>query len=112
MDWSAILVAIISAISVIIVAVVNRNANNENREKTDSQYKIIVNKLDDLTLRIVRLDLLNAIQHDPENVAVIMSMAKLYFVELHGNCYMGKVFQEWANKHDINVGNLLGKEEK
>lgn len=66
--------------------------------------------LEDNDLRTLRLDLLHAIETDPENIVVILEMAQKYFVEMKGNCYMSKVFQGWANDHNVSVANLFNKE--
>lgn len=70
----------------------------------------IGSELADNNLRTLRLDLLHAIETDPDNQIIIMEMAKKYFVEMKGNCYMSKVFQEWAEDHHVNITGLFNKD--
>lgn len=63
--------------------------------------------LSDNNLRTMRLDLLHAIESDPDNQMVILEMARKYFGEMHGNCYMSKVFQDWADEHNVNVISVM-----
>lgn len=65
--------------------------------------------LDDDNLRTMRLDLLHAIETDPNNTMVILELAQKYFVELKGNCYMSSVFQEWAANHKVNISSMFNR---
>lgn len=74
------------------------------------EFSKIRAELSDNNLRTLRLDLDRAIDTDPDNTMVIMEMAQKYFVEMHGNCYMSKKFQEWANDHKVNITGLFNKD--
>lgn len=67
-------------------------------------------ELSDNNLRTLRLDIDRAIDTDPDNIIVIMDMAHKYFVDMHGNCYMSKKFQDWANRHSVNITGLFNKD--
>lgn len=66
-------------------------------------------ELEDNNLRTMRLDLLHAIETDPDNTIVIMELAQKYFVDMKGNCYMSGVFQEWASSHNVNITSLFNQ---
>lgn len=74
-----------------------------------AQLTIIRDELSDNNLRTMRLDLVHAIENDPDNTIVIMELAQKYFVEMKGNCYMSKVFQDWANDHNVNITGLFNQ---
>lgn len=73
------------------------------------KLQAITNDLEDNNLRTLRLDLLHAIETDPDNQVVILELAQKYFVEMKGNCYMSKVFQEWADDHNVSITSLFNK---
>lgn len=50
---------------------------------------------------LVRLQLLNLIQHAPDMHAEIMEVARRYFDELGGNWYMESIFTEWASEQGV-----------
>lgn len=69
----------------------------------------IAKELNDNNLRTLRLDLLHAIESDPSNQLVILELASKYFVDMKGNCYMSRVFQEWADDHNVNITSIFNK---
>lgn len=84
----------------------------ELREKAESQEAQLAKmdtSLEDDVLRTMRLDLLHAIETDPNNTMVILELAQKYFVELKGNCYMSSVFQEWAADHKVNITSMFNR---
>lgn len=134
MDWTVIITSIIGMISAISVAFITRGIKKSNaasNETTQSKLDNIEKRLQDQelanqirqaelsqikeeladnNLRTMRLDLDRAIDTDPDNIIVIMDMAQKYFVEMHGNCYMSKKFQDWANEHKVNITGLFNKD--
>lgn len=74
-----------------------------------NQLSKIAQELNDNNLRTLRLDLLHAIETDPNNQLVIIDLAKKYFVDFKGNCYMSRVFQEWADGHNVNITSIFNK---
>lgn len=126
MDWTQILTAFLSCASAVLVAYLGKGIKKSN---SDSNAQVIdeVNSLkkdvtelksgfigmrkdlDDNNLRTLRLDLLHAIETDPDNVLVIIEMAQRYFVGMNGNCYMSRIFQDWASEHNVPVSWLFNK---
>ncbi|MCM1218205.1 MAG: hypothetical protein NC548_27280 [Lachnospiraceae bacterium] len=117
MDWTQILTAAISAISAIAVAWLSHTVKKDNaisRDAAELQHAKIMEEidgvkreLDDNNMRTLRLDLLHAIETDPNNQIVILELAQKYFVEMKGNCYMSKVFQDWANEHRVDITSIF-----
>ena len=140
MNWTEVLTATITVIGGVLTAYIgvsvkkHSNKNDEILSKINSnteelkhindklkdyesihdaqQLKLtkISNDLDENNLRTLRLDLLHAIESDPNNQLVIMDLARKYFVEMKGNCYMSKIFQEWADEHNVNITSMFNKE--
>lgn len=50
----------------------------------------------------VRIQLLQLLQHQPDNVDTILTIAEKYFCELKGDWFMTNVFMDWCKKHDID----------
>lgn len=50
-------------------------------------------------LSITRLELTNLIAHSAENVVEIERVARYYFVDLHGDWYMSKIYSDWAREY-------------
>jgi len=72
--------------------------------------------LDANNLQTARIDLRQALQHSPDNIPAVLELARVYFLNYHGNADLGRKFlawfkkhkvQEWANAHDEDVANLI-----
>lgn len=138
MDWTTIVTATITGLCAVVGQwLINRKKTREEEvrialreqkqsdklEEIDKQIKLlsaasrdqnsklseIAKDLEDNNLRTLRLDLLHAIETDPSNQVVILDLAQKYFVEMKGNCYMSKVFQEWANDHNVSITSIFNK---
>lgn len=51
----------------------------------------------------VRLQLINMIQHDPNNTETILNIAREYFIELKGDWYATAMFKSWADERGIDI---------
>ena len=69
----------------------------EKMDKTNSENK----------MAIARLELLNLIQTDPENVVEIERVGKDYF-SAGGDYYMSSVFSRWAQEHGADATFVIG----
>lgn len=58
----------------------------------------------DTNLRVTRMELMNLINRDSNNLDAILQVAEYYFVELDGNAYAHAIFEKWAIEHDVAVG--------
>lgn len=120
MDWTHIIGTLITAGATIAVALISRGIKKNNSEhnaillekyhQLENKVEVLTWQLEDNNLRTMRLDLDRAIDTDPDNIIVIMDMAQKYFIDMHGNCYMSKKFQEWANVHNVNITGLFNKD--
>ncbi len=120
MDWTAIITSLIAMCSALGVAYLGHSVkkdsagakavSQEQHAQVLLELKQLRSELDDNNLRTLRLDLLHAIETDPNNIIVIMEMAQKYFVDMKGNCYMSKVFQEWASDHNVSVVGMFNKD--
>lgn len=133
MDWTDIITTILTVGGTIAVAYIThglKKSTNQNSaevleklkkvEETQKTQEIaaqllgskmseLSENLEDNNLRTLRLDLLHAIETDPRNKLVILELAQKYFVEMKGNCYMSKVFQEWANDNNVEITSIFNK---
>lgn len=126
MDWTEIITSIIALISALGVAYLGHSVKKDNAvtkealelsslrilgevQQNRNEIRKIRADLDDNNLRTLRLDLLHAIETDPDNVIVIMELAQKYFIDLKGNCYMSKIFQDWASEHHVSVVGIFNR---
>lgn len=58
-------------------------------------------------LAIMRLELMNLIQSDPENVVEIERLAKKYF-SAGGNSYISKYFSAWTKEYGGDASIVIG----
>ena len=55
-------------------------------------------------IRITRMELLNLIKDDPDNVDAVLQVAEYYFIELDGNAYAHAIFEKWGIEHGVAIG--------
>lgn len=101
MDWTETIVAIIiaslgsSGFFGFIVHILDiRNGQRDKLEAIEKMSR-------EAQLALVRLQLLNLIQHTPSRSGEILALAHRYFSELGGNWYMESIFIEWAADQEI-----------
>lgn len=58
-------------------------------------------------LAIMRLELMNLIQNDPENVVEIEMLGKKYF-QSGGNSYVSRYFSSWAKEYGGDASIVVG----
>lgn len=119
MNWSEVLCTLISMAGALGVAYITyglkKNGKQNSQEicqrldNMENRLDLINDDLGDNNLRTLRLDLLHAIETDPDNQMVVLELAQKYFVDMKGNCYMSKVFQEWADEHKVNITSIFNK---
>lgn len=57
---------------------------------------------------ITRLELMNLMQTDADNVVAIEKMAKYYFQELDGDLYMTQKVSDWCSAQHRDCSVLIG----
>lgn len=109
-----ILIAFLSALGasgVLVFAqfLINRHDKKKEaanaKDNEDAKQTVMLKRIDDRTTALaidtqsLKLDAL--ICNHPENVSDIMIAAHRYFVELRGDSWMKKVFEDYLDKHEI-----------
>lgn len=108
MDWVAMFVSIAGAIAGLtglITFFVNRHDQQKENNFTNEEKKEVLNavrKISTIELDTCRLQLLNLIQHSPNNKDTILYQAKHYFKDLNGNSYMKSLVCDWAKTQEID----------
>ena len=82
----------------------------DRRSGRKDELKELKNELEDIReaamdsrQSLVRLQLLNLIQHAPSRHSEILEVAHRYFAELDGNWYMESIFIEWAGDQQVSL---------
>lgn len=85
-----------------------RLSNSEDKTaQIEAKIAQISRGLEDNNLRTLRLDLMRAMEADPDNQIVILDLARKYFLEMKGNCYASHVVQKWADEHNVNITSIF-----
>lgn len=129
-DLTQILVSFIAIIPVLLEMKKNKaDSDDKHAEQlrasrsTQREIELINKRLDTLeqkedanNLQTARIDLRQALQHSPDNIPAVLELARIYFLNLHGNADLGRKFlawvkryrvQEWADAHDEDIANLI-----
>lgn len=102
---AGIIVALITAASAVIVAVVGARGTTSNRELIARLTKLEEQHHAD-ALVSARTDLIFALNVAPDDTVEIMKIARHYFVELRGNGYASLPMARWATERGINISSL------
>lgn len=107
MEWWQILVSILGAVaglSTLIIFFVNRHDSKKFfTEDEKNEILVAVRKIPTIELDTMRLQILNLIQHSPNNHDTILNLARQYFKKLHGNSYMIAIVCEWGKQEGIDA---------
>ena len=58
-------------------------------------------------LAIMRLELMNLMQNDPDNIVEIEMLGRKYF-QAGGNSYMSKLYSDYAKEHGMDTSFVVG----
>lgn len=96
---------VVSSILVIGGAIGGFTAFVSNRivDKIDERIQPLTETVKAVQLDTTRLQLIQMMEHEPEDAEGIMKLAKYYFVDLGGDWYMTSVFNEWCMERDLHV---------
>lgn len=86
----AIVVAIITSICAPLVL----NLLNTRKERKDERFAELARRIDEVSMGNLRLQILNLIQHDPQNKSAILSLWDEY-KSRGGNSYLKDVVRQW-----------------
>lgn len=67
------------------------------------EVKLLRSAQTELTLDVLRVQLLTLMHIHPDNVLEILQVAKKYFVEYHGDWYMSSIFKQYLNQQNIDL---------
>lgn len=72
----------------------------------DNRIDTLESVINDIRLDTVRLQLDGLIAHDSNNVESILSVAKVYFIDMKGDWYMTEKFKKWGREHDVDLSDF------
>lgn len=101
--------ALISAVVVIITTCGTILAWFENKmtEAIDKRLSNVENVMNDVRQDTVRLQLLQLMESDPDNVESILTVAHQYFIEMKGDWYMTEKFKQWGREHNVDLSDFV-----
>lgn len=74
--------------------------------KLDERMSSIETTVNDIRQDTVRLQLDNLINNDSDNVESILTVAKVYFIDMKGDWYMTEKFKKWGREHDVDLSDF------
>lgn len=100
--------AFISAVVVIFTACGSAVAWVQGKlsEQLDARFSSIETTVNDIRQDTVRLQLDNLINNDSDNVESILTVAKVYFIDMNGDWYMTEKFKKWGREHDVDLSDF------
>lgn len=112
MEWVQILGLLIAGGGIykfIEFLITRKDKKNDKFREIENALARIEGEIKESKQDRCRMQLLNLMQHNPENIDTILMVAKKYFVDLKGNWYMDSMFIEWAGKHNVNLPSWFKK---
>lgn len=107
MDYGALITGLLgggAVFSFIQFWVTRHDAKKSDIDLLKREVSAIRKSQEDMAVRVSRMELINLIRDDSENVDAILQVAEHYFIELDGNAYAHAMFEKWAKAHDVPVG--------
>lgn len=97
--------AFISAVIVIITACGSLLNWFETKmtEHLDARISSVESTVNEIRQDTIRLQLDNLINNDSNNIESILTVAKLYFIDMKGDWYMTEKFKKWGKEHDVDL---------
>lgn len=118
-SMATIIVALIGAMaSVSGVIITTRGARQHDKgiDKLAKDIKRISNQLEANDVKTARIDLRTALNDSRDDIPAILELARIYFINLHGNADLGRKFlawvkeykvEAWAKRHKEDISNLI-----
>ena len=107
MDYGLIITAILSSaglFSLIQFLVVRHDNKKNNFTSVMKELREIKDGQKNTDIRITRMELMNLIKEDPDNIDAVLQVAEYYFIELDGNAYAHAIFENLAIEHGVATG--------
>lgn len=106
MDYGIIITSILSSaglFSLLQYLIIRHDRKDDTVKEFRNEIKIIKDVQHQTILRVTRMELLNIIEKEPNNVDAILQVAEYYFIELNGNAYVHSIFENWAKQHNVSI---------
>lgn len=93
-----------------------QKALDELRADMDTTHQTLLEHLERNDLQTCRIDFRQALKDSPDNIPACLEIARVYFLNLHGNADMGRKFlawvkeykvEQWAKRHHEDISNLI-----
>lgn len=75
-------------------------------EHLDKRIDTLESTVNDIRQDTVRLQLDNLINGDSNNIESILTIAKVYFIDMKGDWYMTEKFKRWGREHDVDLSDF------
>lgn len=75
-------------------------------EHLDNRIDTLESTVNDIRQDTVRLQLDNLINGDSSNIESILTVAKVYFIDMNGDWYMTEKFKRWGREHDVDLSDF------
>ena len=75
-------------------------------EHLDKRIDTLESTVNDIRQDTVRLQLDNLINRDSNNIESILTVAKVYFIDMKGDWYMTEKFKRWGREHDVDLSDF------
>lgn len=75
-------------------------------EHLDNRIDTLESTVNDIRQDTVRLQLDNLINGDSDNIESILTVAKVYFIDMKGDWYMTEKFKRWGREHDVDLSDF------
>lgn len=129
-DLTQIIVSFLAIVPVLLEMRKNKTSSDSKHERQLEVSRNTQRSIDQISVRIdnlerqmsannlqtARIDLRQVLQHSPDNIPAVLELARVYFLNLHGNADLGRKFlawvkeykvQDWAEAHDEDITNLI-----
>lgn len=75
-------------------------------ERIDARISSVESVVNDIRQDTVRMQLDNLINNDSSNIESILTVAKVYFIDMKGDWYMTEKFKKWGREHDVDLSDF------
>lgn len=122
-DLTQIIVSFLAIVPVLYEIKKNKADADNNHAKqlkasedTNRRLEALEQQMVSNNLQTARIDLRQALQHSPDNIPAVLELARIYFLNFHGNADLGRKFlawvkkwdvQQWADEHGEDIANLI-----
>lgn len=110
-EWIQTTAGVVTSIGVIFTAVVGVGSWCISQVLKDTNERLdgMSGQLDQLQVESTRTQLITLMSNYPDNKSEILKVADKYFNEYNGDWYVTELFEQWADKHDVDAKTLLKK---